>query len=119
MTMEPIQDQDRLMLELKFLSNAKKKLIMQRIKTILIILGVFTSGSCDLTEVDTVADITNEQCCSTQADVESYLFGIYNKMRNEQNTTSRFEDRGDTFVPGLEAGLTTAWNQNLPPPGAP
>ncbi|WP_417361688.1 RagB/SusD family nutrient uptake outer membrane protein [Galbibacter sp.] len=92
---------------------------MQRIKTILLILGVFTFGSCDLTEVDTVSDITNEQYWSTQGDVESYLFGIYNKMRNEQNTTYRFEDRGDTFVPGLESGLTTAWNQNLTPQGAP
>src|SRR5690606_22271845 len=92
---------------------------MQRIKNIILILGVFTLGSCQLTEVDTVSDITNEQYWSTQGDVESYLFGIYNKMRNEQNSTFRFEDRGDSFVPGLESGLSSAWNQNLSPQNAP
>ena len=92
---------------------------MQRIKKIVLILGVFTLGSCQLTEVDTVSDITNEQYWSTQGDVESYLFGIYSKMRDEQNSTYRFEDRGDSFVPGLESGLSTAWNQNLTPQNAP
>ncbi|UGU17417.1 RagB/SusD family nutrient uptake outer membrane protein [Sinomicrobium kalidii] len=85
----------------------------------LLVISVFILGSCELTEVDTVSDITNDQYWNTQGDVESYLFGIYNKLRNEYNTTYYFEDRGDTFVPGLEAGLSTAWNQNLTPQNAP
>lgn len=92
---------------------------MKPIKNIILILGILTLGSCELTEVDTVSDITNEQYWSTQGDVESYLYGIYNKLRNEQNSTYRFEDRGDSFVPGLESGLSTAWNQNLSPQNAP
>ncbi|MBC9797122.1 RagB/SusD family nutrient uptake outer membrane protein [Sinomicrobium weinanense] len=92
---------------------------MKRTKHILLIVSVLILGGCELTEVDTISDITNDQYWSSQGDVESYLFGIYNKFRDTQNSTYYFEDRGDTFVPGLEAGLSTAWNQNLSPQNAP
>lgn len=92
---------------------------MKRITYIVLIVSAFVLEGCQLTEVDTISDITNDQYWNTQGDVESYLFGIYNKFRNTHNSTYYFEDRGDTFVPGLEAGLSTAWNQNLTPQNAP
>ncbi len=92
---------------------------MKKIKYILLAMSALTLGSCQLTEVDTISDITNDQYWNSQGDVESYLFGIYNKFRSVQNTTYYSEDRGDTFIPGLEAGLSTAWNQNLTPQNAP
>src|SRR5690606_28279780 len=35
------------------------------------------------------------------------------------NTLTYFEDRGDSFVPGMEGGPSNAWNQNLTPQNAP
>lgn len=90
------------------------------IKLYLVILGSLMLSSCEkLLDLENVSDITNDDYWETQGDVESYLFGIYANYRNLVNTTTHFEDRGDTFVPGMEGGASNAWNHNLTPQNAP
>lgn len=85
-----------------------------------LIIGILVCSSCDsLLEVDTVSDITNNDYWQSQGDMESYLFGIYDQFRNVNNNTNYFEDRGDSFVPGMEGGPSNAWNQNLTDQNAP
>ncbi len=83
-------------------------------------MGLFLFASCEkLLEVDTVSDITNDDYWQNQGDMESYLLGIYDQFRNLNNNTNYFEDRGDSFVPGMEGGPSNAWNQNLTDQNAP
>lgn len=93
-----------------------KKLLL---RYTLITFLVSSSGCSNLLDVDIVSDITNEGYWKTEGDMESYLFGTYTTLRTAVNTTYHMEDRGDTFVPGLEAGLSSAWNQNLSSTTAP
>lgn len=92
---------------------------MKQLKYILFGLIGLIFGGCNLLEVDTVSDITNEDYWQSPGDVESYLYGVYSQFRDLQNTTNYFEDRGDSFVPGMEGGPSNAWNQNLTAQNAP
>ena len=92
----------------------------QNIKIYTLIIGLFLFTSCEkLLEVDTVSDITNDDYWKSQGDMESYLLGIYNQFRSLNNNTNYFEDRGDSFIPGMEGGPSNAWNQNLTSQNAP
>ncbi|MGO3653617.1 MAG: hypothetical protein ACTJFN_04540, partial [Sphingobacterium sp.] len=83
------------------------------IKLYLVIASMLLFSSCEkLLDLENVSDITNEDYWETQGDLESYLFGIYANYRNLNNTSSYFEDRGDSFIPGMEGGPSNAWNQN-------
>lgn len=88
---------------------------MKKIAYSIIFLGLLTTfTSCDKTlEVDTVSDITNANYWKAEGDVTGYLTGIYTKLRDVANTTYYLEDRGDSFVEGLEVGVSNAWRQNL------
>lgn len=88
-------------------------------KTFTLFLMLSSFHSCDLLEADTVSDITNADYWESPGDMESYLYGIYSEFRDLVNTTAYFEDRGDSFVPGMEGGPSNAWNQNLTPQNAP
>jgi hypothetical protein len=90
------------------------------IKTISLIAIVFFTGSCSkILDVKPVSTITSESYWNAEGDVTGYLTGIYFDLRAAVNTTFYLEDRGDTFSPGLEAGLSTAWQQNLTSSNAP
>lgn len=90
------------------------------IKLSLVIASMLLFSSCEkLLDLENVSDITNEDYWETQGDLESYLFGIYANYRNLNNTSSYFEDRGDSFIPGMEGGPSNAWNQNFTPQNAP
>jgi len=90
------------------------------IKIYLLIACLISFSSCEkLLDVDNVSSITNADYWESQGDVESYLYGIYTQYRNINNTTQYFEDRGDTFIPGMEGGPSNAWNQNLSAQSAP
>lgn len=71
--------------------------------------------SCNLLDVDTVSDITNDDYWKSKGDVESYVYGIYTSFRGTVNSSAlyHYEDRGDSFVRGLTGGPSTAWNQDL------
>ena len=74
---------------------------------------MFLLHSCNLLDVDTVSSITGDGYWNTKGDVESYLIGIYTKLRDTSNSTLHFEDRGDAFTTGLEGGPSNLWAQNL------
>ena len=52
-------------------------------------------------DVDTVSSITGDEYWNTKGDVESYLIGIYTKLRDTSNSTLHFEDRGDASANSL------------------
>ncbi len=90
------------------------------IKIYTLAFALLLFSSCEkLLDLDNVSDITNADYWESQGDVESYLFGVYSEYRNLNNTLTYFEDRGDSFVPGMEGGPSNAWNQNLTPQNAP
>ena len=70
---------------------------MKQIKSILLGISLFLLHSCNLLDVDTVSSITGDGYWNTKGDVESYLIGIYTKLRDTSNSTLHFEDRGDAF----------------------
>lgn len=76
--------------------------------------------SCQkLIDIKPESSITNANYWKAEGDVTGYLTGIYTSYRDELNTTFHLEDRGDEFSPGLESGMSTAWQQNLTPQNAP
>lgn len=78
------------------------------------------SAGCDQTlEVEPVSSITNANYWKAEGDVHGYLVGIYSDFRGLMNSTYYLEDRGDSFVVGMEAGVTSAWQHNLTPSNAP
>src|SRR5690606_16875813 len=92
----------------------------QYIKIYTLIYGLFLFCSCEkLLEVDMVSDIKNDDYWQSQGDMESYLITIYDQFRCLNNNTNYCEERGDSFVPGMEGGPSNAWNQNLTKQNAP
>lgn len=90
------------------------------IKTISLIVIVFFTSSCSkILDVKPVSSITSESYWNSEGDVTGYLTGVYFELRSAVNTTFYMEDRGDTFSPGLESGLSSAWQQNLTSSNAP
>ena len=85
------------------------------IKTIAFVLLIVISGTgCNKTlEVESISDITNANYWNKEGDVVGYLTGIYTKFRDVMNSTYYLEDRGDSYVEGLEVGVSNAWRQNL------
>ena len=57
---------------------------MKQIKSILLGISLFLLHSCNLLDVDTVSSITGAGYWNTKGDVESYLIGIYTKLRATQ-----------------------------------
>ena len=86
---------------------------MKQFKSILLGISLFLLHSCNLLDVDTVSSITGDGYWNTKGDVESYMIGIYTKLRDTSNSTLHFEDRGDAFTTGLEGGPSNLWAQNL------
>lgn len=86
---------------------------MKQIRSILLGISLFLLQSCNLLDVDSVSSITGDGYWNTKGDVESYLIGIYTKLRDTSNSTLHFEDRGDAFTTGLEGGPSNLWAQNL------
>lgn len=60
---------------------------MKQIKSILLGISLFLLHSCNLLDVDTVSSITGDGYWNTKGDVESYLIGIYTKLRDTSNST--------------------------------
>ncbi|SMC79326.1 RagB/SusD family nutrient uptake outer membrane protein [Pedobacter nyackensis] len=90
------------------------------IKTISLIAIVFFTGGCKkVLDVKPVSSITSASYWKSEGDVTGYLTGIYTDFRASVNTTFYMEDRGDTFSPGLESGLSSAWQHNLTSSNAP
>jgi len=80
---------------------------------------ILYTGCNSLLDVDPVSSITSANYWKTEGDVAGYLTGTYESYRDAINTTYYMEDRGDAFEPGLEAGLSAPWTQNLTESGAP
>ena len=70
---------------------------MKQFKSILLGISLFLLHSCNLLDVDTVSSITGDGYWNTKGDVESYMIGIYTKLRDTSNSTLHFEDRGDAI----------------------
>lgn len=83
------------------------------------IIGVLLSGCEKIIDIKPESSITNANYWKAEGDVVGYLTGVYAKYRDVMNTTFYLEDRGDEFSPGLESGMSTAWQQNLTPQNAP
>lgn len=83
------------------------------IKYTLFAASLFMMNACNLLEVDTVSSITGDDYWNSKGDAESYLIGIYTRLRDVSNSTLHFEDRGDAFTTGLEGGPSNLWAQNL------
>jgi len=89
--------------------------------SICIILGslCFSTGCDSLLDVEPVSNITNANYWKAEGDVQGYLVGVYSDFRSLMNTTYYLEDRGDSFVVGLESGVSSAWQHNLTSSNAP
>jgi hypothetical protein len=89
--------------------------------SICIIIGslCFSTGCDSLLDVEPVSNITNANYWKAEGDVEGYLVGVYSDFRAVMNSTYYLEDRGDSFVVGLESGVSSAWQHNLTPTNAP
>lgn len=96
---------------------------MKAIKKLLILCGIIIilagTGCNKPLDVETVSSITSTNYWKAEGDVTGYLVGIYTVFRNAMNTTYYLEDRGDSYIPGLEVGVSSAWLQNLTPETAP
>lgn len=77
------------------------------------------AGCKRILDVDTVSSIDSSSYWKAEGDVEGYMTGIYDDLRDLMNSTYHFEDRGDVFVAGLEGSVTSAWEQNLNDQNAP
>lgn len=69
--------------------------------------------SCSLLDVDPVSTITSQSFWKSPGDAKAYLTGIYNRVRNLNNTSYYGEDRGDAFKAGEIGPTSTAWAQAL------
>lgn len=94
---------------------------MKRIITVCAFLGcLLGSAGCEkILEVEPVSEITSASYWKAEGDVLGYMTGIYADFRGLMNTTLYLEDRGDSFVPGLEGPASEAWKQNLNQNNAP
>lgn len=79
----------------------------------LLATSLFIMSACNLLNVDTISSITGDDYWNSKGDAESYLMGIYTRLRDVSNSTLHFEDRGDAFTTGLEGGPSSLWAQNL------
>lgn len=77
------------------------------------------NGCQKIIDIKPESSITNANYWKGEGDVTGYLTGTYTSYRNVMNTTFYLEDRGDEFSPGLESGMSTAWQHNLTPQNAP
>ena len=94
---------------------------MKRVITLCGLLGcLLGSAGCEkILEVEPVSEITNASYWKAEGDVLGYMTGIYSDFRGLMNSTLYLEDRGDSFVPGLEGPASEAWKQNLHQNNAP
>jgi len=94
---------------------------MKKIITLCTFLGcLLLSAGCDnIIEVEPVSQITSANYWQSEGDVSGYVTGIYSDFRGLMNTTLYLEDRGDSFIPGLEGAASESWQQNLTPNNAP
>lgn len=76
-------------------------------------------SSCSLLDVDPVSTITSSSFWKNPGDAKAYLTGIYNRVRNLNNTSYYGEDRGDAFKAGEIGPTTVAWAQDLLESNAP
>lgn len=77
------------------------------------------TGCNSLLDIDPESSITSGNYWKSEGDVTGYVTGTYEAYRTAINKTYYMEDRGDAFDPGLEAGLSTPWTQNMTESGAP
>jgi len=91
----------------------------KRIIQFVIPLVLIYTGCTKELDVKPLSSITSESFWNTSSDAESYLIGIYDKLRDITNTTLYGEDRGDTFDPGYIGPTTNAWANALLPDNAP
>lgn len=95
---------------------------MKRIPTKLCYLlgAVLLLASCKkMLDIETVSSIDSGTYWKAEGDVEGYMTGIYDDLRDLMNNSFHFEDRGDVFIPGQEGPASTAWEQNLNDQNAP
>jgi hypothetical protein len=85
----------------------------------LVLLIIILAGCRRMLDVDTVSTIDSSSYWKAEGDVEGYMAGIYDKLRDVMNNSLHFEDRGDAFIPGLEGSASQAWEQNLNAQNAP
>lgn len=85
----------------------------------LLAAALILAGCKRILDVDTVSSIDSSSYWKAEGDVEGYMTGIYDDLRDLMNSTYHFEDRGDAFVAGLEGSVSAAWEQNLNDQNAP
>lgn len=78
---------------------------MKQFKSILLGISLFLLHSCNLLDVDTVSSITGDGYWNTKGDVESYMIGIYTKLRDTSNSTLHFEDEEMPLQQGWKVAL--------------
>ena len=84
------------------------------------LIVAFSCLSCeDIIEVDSYSTIPVAGFPANVDEAEAILIGSYDKVRDYMNTTTYFEDRGDSFEVGVIGGPSDAYNQNLFPGNAP
>lgn len=92
---------------------------MKATKILICILCCTWICSCSLLEVDPVSTITSQSFWKTPGDAKAYLTGIYNKVRDLNNTSYYGEDRGDAFKAGEIGPTSVAWAHTLLESNAP
>ena len=87
---------------------------MNKIKSIIAAaIAAISITSCNLLEVDNPSGIYGSGYWKDKSEVEAYLIGTYTSFRSDLNTLKWFEERGDSFEPGVEAGTSAIWSHNL------
>ena len=87
---------------------------MNKIKTLLFAsIAALSTSACGLLDMDNPSSIYGSGFWTSKSEVEAYLTGTYTTFRSTLNTLNYFEVRSDNFKPGVEAGTSALWSQNL------
>lgn len=92
---------------------------MKKIKIMAWVACCMLVYSCNLLDVEPVSTITSQSFWKNSGDAKAYLTGIYNRVRDMDNTSYYGEDRGDAFKAGEIGPVTVAWSQQLLESNAP
>ncbi|MEG1564330.1 MAG: RagB/SusD family nutrient uptake outer membrane protein [Bacteroides sp.] len=92
---------------------------MKNNKILIWIVACMLVCSCSLLDIEPVSTITSQSFWKNPGDAKAYLAGIYNRVRDMNNTSFYGEDRGDAFKAGEIGPTSNAWAQALNESNAP
>jgi hypothetical protein len=89
------------------------KTIYRNIIFVFLFTLIFQSCIEEVIDVEIPSSITGQNFPQTEGDLRAILTALYGGVRNEFNTLTFGEDRGDSFDVGLIGSVSDSWAQNL------